>query len=121
MMWFCTPPGTSNEYGDTIPMRTAHPSQPQLLQHVPILGVPRYADRVRIGETLSDQLDPHVERAVGRIGQLDPPDLGHRPLRGEPDVHRVERRVRTQGEQRRSARHPGTPAEELHLDAVAGD
>ena len=22
-MWFCTPPGTSNEYGETIPIRTA--------------------------------------------------------------------------------------------------
>src|SRR5436305_4901538 len=43
--WFCTPPGTSNEYGQTMPIRMPPPLPPHPLQHVPVLGVP--ADAVR--------------------------------------------------------------------------
>lgn len=43
-MWNCTPPGTSQEYGQTMPIFTEPPlgvqiGEPEPLQHVPVLRV----------------------------------------------------------------------------------
>src|SRR5690349_1595459 len=83
-MWFCTPPGTSNEYGDTMPIRTsASPSgpaghvgggglgyagrrlvQPEPLQHVPVLRVPGDARGQGVGDALGEQPGTDVQGAL---------------------------------------------------------
>ena len=92
MTWFCTPPGTSKEYGQTMPIRTA--GRPQAgrrsrsrlptssqsrLQHVPVLRVPGDALGERVGEPLGDQPDPHVEGALVGTAARSAPAHAARP------------------------------------------
>src|SRR2546430_8033044 len=56
--WFCTPPGTSNEYGHTIPTRMPPPLPPHPLEHVPVLGMPRDTGREPVPHVLRDDPDP---------------------------------------------------------------
>src|SRR5436305_13371188 len=57
-MWFCTPPGTSNEYGHTIPTRMPPPLPPHPLEHVPVLGVPSDSGLEPARQPLRHQTDP---------------------------------------------------------------
>src|SRR5437763_10157074 len=119
--WFCTPPGTSNEYGHTIPMRMPPPLPPHPLQHVPVLGVPPDAGLELPRQVLGHRADPVGERTGVRVGHRQRTvQPGPRAGLLVPHVRRVQRRPATQREQCRAGRHRGAGTEALHLDAAAG-
>ena len=100
-MWNCTPPGTSSEYGQTIPSLTARPprrrargvraGQPvqvevggeDRLQHVPVLGVLGDARPQRVGHALGQR--PHPLRAGRRPAGLAGEPVRDGDLGVEPD------------------------------------
>ena len=79
---------------------------------------------IRSANAVREQLRPAPHLfGQARAGQLDrrPDPLAPAAVIGEPEAHRQQRRPRLGREQRRPARHLRRLAEELDLDAVAGE
>src|SRR4051794_399425 len=129
--WFCTPPGTSNEYGQTIPIRNAPPLghgadgrlvEPEPLEHVPVLRVPGDALGERVGDPLRDDPDPGVEGALGDIRHGDRTgEVPGRRIRIEPHLGHAQGGARAQGEQRRAGGARGAAAEEAAGHPARGE
>ena len=143
----CTPPGTSQVYGQTRPILTRG-SLPGRLGRAPAAalrglggGQPR---RVEVGDEDPLQHVPVLPGAPGcpprrsaRPPASSPPPSASCPPRRapgsprrsarpsrSPSNHRTaghQRRAGLHGQCRRTRHHPGLLAEELHLDAAAGD
>ena len=140
--WPCTPPNSDSEYGhDSMTLRRGCPSprrdhptperaggrvgaavaRPVGLQQVPVLG--RDPDQVleAVREVLGDPGDVVAEaaRPLGRDRRADARLVARR--RAEVAPGREQRRAAAQREHRRAAGQRGALAEELDLDAVAGE
>src|SRR2546430_8250218 len=129
--WFCTPPGTSNQYGQTSPTRMPPPLTapvagsrqlpPHPLEHVPVFGVSRDPGREPVRQILREHPDPLGQRTgVGRRYGQRPVEACAHGIPLIPHVYRVQRCSAAQREHGRAGRHGGRCAEEVHLDAASG-
>ena len=95
--------------------------EPEPLQHVPVGRVRGDVGGEVVGQRLGAASRPgraagprqDLDRRVDALTPQPPSSVNHR-------LHRQQRGAGRRGEQRRAARHPGGLAEELDLDAVAG-
>ena len=113
----CTPPGTSQTYGQTSPTlmrrgggRGREVVQPEALQHVPVCGVRGDAGGERVGERLRHGRDVGVRHRL--VEGAQPAASVKASVTGSSTAPVARARLR------RAGRHPGGRAEELHVDAA---